>query len=226
MFRDKDFLIKEGLSDKYRKDTYYILGELYDEIKETGEVKIESYNRIKDYLEKHREILNNKDYFIVKYETILARSKELFERQLPMNKELTVVNNRKIGYCFNALILKRISNILDDVNWQDKTGVYGIFVGNEIIYVGKTNESFKDRFLGHVASLKKGEDTLLYNRIRRYLKNGAELKFYPIIIVEDLCVEGKKKFSKKDIETMELALITALQPECNVEGRLKPYVYR
>ena len=39
-------------------------------------------------------------------------------------------------------------------------------------------------------------------------------------------MENKRVINGKELNCMELALITVLQPKLNVEGRLKPYVFR
>ena len=38
--------------------------------------------------------------------------------------------------------------IIHDKDWNDK-GIYGIYSNDELLYIGKTNRSFKDRCGGH-----------------------------------------------------------------------------
>jgi len=57
--------------------------------------------------------------------------------------------------------------------------------------------------------------------MREAKKDGLSVYMKPIITLEDLKMEGKRVINNK-----ELALITAYKPIGNIEGRIKPYVFR
>ena len=62
MFRDKNFLVEQGLYEGCREDTCYIIGMIYDEVLGTGIFNTEKIEELRIYLDKHREVINNKDY--------------------------------------------------------------------------------------------------------------------------------------------------------------------
>lgn len=102
---------------------------------------------------------------------------------------------------------------------EEDRGIYGIYYKRQLVYIGKTNVSFKTRFQQHQLALKnRNRDQFLY----KFLE-GKEVEFKPIINVKDLRVDGK--VSNRDIEAMELALITLYKPICNVQGVKIDYVF-
>ena len=118
--------------------------------------------------------------------------------------------------------------------YNDK-GIYGIYSNDELLYIGKTNRSFKDRYLEHMKKLSSyicgndiGGQYALYERLYQEKRKGNNVHLEPIIRVSKLNIQDdshrcRSYISNRDIECMELALIVALKPVLNVEGRTKPY---
>ena len=100
-------------------------------------------------------------------------------------------------------------------------GVYGIFIDNDIIYIGQTH-NFKQRFQAHNTCFHCS-DKLLYQRMRKEKENGKQVSIKPLINIEDLKTD--EKITERDIFAMELALITLYQPYYNYEGKVAPYIF-
>ena len=82
----------------------------------------------------------------------------------------------------------------------------------------------KKRYNTHKNQLNDGAH--IHNLIKKYKEAGIDITFKPIVILETLQMENKRSISPKELNCMEMALIHVLQPEGNIEGRLKPYVFR
>lgn len=105
------------------------------------------------------------------------------------------------------------------------SGIYGIYIDDELIYIGSTTRSFEVRFKEHRGRMLDAGWTgqpLLYGRLREAFKQGRSLTLVPLVEIENLKRKGKG-ISKRDVHIMELALISWLQPPCNVEGVTEPY---
>ena len=239
MFRDKIFLIETlGIGDRTREDTLLMLGLLYDEIKETGitEKILGEYLFIKGYIEKNRGIINNKDYSIITLSTFLQRAniileqngKEIIEaeKRIELEKNLEKISPVEIE-------IPDIQELIEPDNTyktktgklEECTGIYGVYADDKLVYIGRTIAGFGQRFKQHKEAIDNS-NSFLYQKLREYKKQGKKLTFKPLVILEYLKMIGKKTINVKELNCMEFALITALQPELNVEGRLKPYIFR
>ena len=240
MFREKEFLIEKGLYPGCREDTCYIIGTIYDEVVETGIINVKKIEELREYLDKNREIVNNKDYSISLTSSIIKRFKESFnidfkiEGEIPVQdkakskKVKTNVNTKEdIEYCniYNVKDLLENNSIRKVyTDWENKTGVYGIFVNNNLVYIGSTSISFKDRFLEHKGYIRNNSEIMyLYKKLKLDLENNCNVEFKPLIILEDLQMLHKKTINKKELKCMEFALIMVLQPKYNIAGRLQPF---
>ena len=85
------------------------------------------------------------------------------------------------------------------------SGVYGIFVNKELIYVGKTSNNFGSRAASHRRSMEDTTDSYLYRCLRKAKREGQDIEMIPLIIKEDL--KTGLKISDRDIKMMELGLI-------------------
>lgn len=95
-------------------------------------------------------------------------------------------------------------------------GVYGIYIDNELVYVGMTNRDFKIRWNEHKECVKNPE---IRNSQQNYLyKAMRENKFE----FKVLC-EAKPFNTEKDIKCMEYALITFNKPKYNYCGVVVDY---
>lgn len=104
-------------------------------------------------------------------------------------------------------------------------GVYGIYCNDELIYIGKTNVSFKTRFSQHLEAINsKSTAQFLYKYIvQQKEKNNAEITMKSLVNVKELKVNGK--INNRDIEAMELALIDLYKPICNIQGVKQDYEF-
>lgn len=98
-------------------------------------------------------------------------------------------------------------------------GVYGIYVNGRLYYIGST-QNFDKRFKEHQAKLKADSKELY---VYKLIHKGDDVKFEILIKTKDIKVE--RQLERRDIEDMELALITLYQPIGNIAGRLQPYRY-
>lgn len=115
----------------------------------------------------------------------------------------------------------------DKDDWENKRGIYAISIDDVIIYIGKTNSSFKKRFQSHKYSFQDKQNTdYLYRELRIAKEQGKDLKMYPLIVLEEVSVKNELNLTERDLNIMELTLISIYQPRCNIEGVLKPYKMR
>lgn len=98
-------------------------------------------------------------------------------------------------------------------------GVYGIYVNGRLYYIGSTQD-FEKRFKEHQIKLKTNSKELY---VYKLIQKGDVVEYKPLIKTKDVKVE--KQLERRDIEDMELALITLYQPIGNIAGRLQPYRY-
>ena len=228
MFRDKNFLIERGLYEGCREDTCYIIGMIYDEVIDTGIFNLEKIEELRIYLDKNREVINNKDYSITLTDSVVKRFKESFltekkEKEVKKKEEKPI---EKIHYeVYNMQYLLENNSIRKIyTDWENKTGVYGIFVEDKLMYIGSTKVSFKERFLEHKNFLKnKTNKMYLYKQLSLDLMNNYKIEFKPLVVIEDLQMLHKKVINEKELKSMELALITVFQPKYNIAGRLQPF---
>lgn len=86
-------------------------------------------------------------------------------------------------------------------------GVYGIYVEDELIYIGETTTSFEERFLKHLEAVEgKRHRQLVHWIIRDAKEKGKSARFVPLIDVDELRYKGKR-IDNRDIQAMEYALI-------------------
>ena len=110
----------------------------------------------------------------------------------------------------------------DESGW----GVYGIYYTEdeepELIYIGMTGRGFKTRWEEHYnifqGNSKPEAGMVLYQQNL----DANKISFGKLIDVKELNYEGT--ITTRDVEAMELALISIYQPKYNVMGRSKPYV--
>ena len=101
-------------------------------------------------------------------------------------------------------------------NKNGHRGVYGIYIDNELVYVGMTNRDFKIRWNEHKECVKNPE---IRNSQQNYLyKAMRENKFEFKVLCEALPFN-----TEKDIKCMEYALITFNKPKYNYCGVVVDY---
>lgn len=111
------------------------------------------------------------------------------------------------GYTHSIIGTYKVSENMD-------SGIYGIYINNELVYIGMTCRNFEERWNEHrkCFEAKMGSNYYLYTA----LKPGDTLRFEKLIKVEDLKVNSA--ITRRDLEAMELALIRLYQPKYNYQG--------
>jgi hypothetical protein len=105
-------------------------------------------------------------------------------------------------------------------------GIYGIYCDDQLVYIGKTDVDFKTRFSHHKdCIINKKPEQYLHRYLIMMKENHPDVKITlkPLVNIKDLNTDGK--IGNREIEAMELALITIHQPCCNIEGIKKPYKF-
>ena len=223
MHRDKQYLIEKGFPDERREDFYWIVGEIYDELMEYGhidEIIVDKIIERRKYLDKHREIIGNKNWALVTPKNIIDTIMHVHGDKLV--NWIVFKNNGKEIKEIKPLDI----NELDENKIIDKTGVYGIYIDNEIVYIGITETSFKQRFQEHRRKmLDCTNNHLLYRGLRQAKLQNKDIQLKPIIITSNN-FSNKVKFTNTELKCMEFALITYLQPKYNIDGVKHSYHFR
>ena len=125
--------------------------------------------------------------------------------------------------------------IIHDKDWNDK-GIYGIFVDNELFYIGMTMDSFGKRFGAHRRHVyevingcyKADSQYSMYERLAKEVKDGKDVELRPLVCLSKLYVQEESRncrpeLIRRDVECMELAFISYFKPVLNTQGRTRPY---
>lgn len=212
---NNNFLYELGFGLRTREDTLFIFRTMYEKLVKEGlnDTTLGNIEYIRKELDKHREYISNKTYSIISMTTILQRIKDYNICEIPQDINIENIIPIPISLVFNQ-IESKVKN----------TGIYGIYIDDKLAYIGKITTSFEQRFKEHNKNIN---DTMYIHKLMREAKkDGLSVYMKPIITLEDLKMEGKKVINNKELECMELALITAYKPIGNIEGRIKPYVFR
>lgn len=100
-------------------------------------------------------------------------------------------------------------------------GVYGIYQNNELIYIGMTMRNFEDRWSEHLKNIKEKNKKLYFEQ---FIDIEKDIQFKRLI---DICqLKTNKEITRRDIESMELALISLYKPIGNLaDGKRYEYKY-
>lgn len=112
---------------------------------------------------------------------------------------------------------------------SDCTGIYGLYVDNELVYIGKTTQSFQKRFLQHKHNMDYPEDSEtqydMYYELAVARAKGSCIQLRPLIIAEYIPYDSLYELTNRDLESMEFALIWNYRPRYNIKGIKQPYKY-
>lgn len=190
---------EEKLKKTIRLDTYYMLEEMQNGL---------SYIKAKEkVLKEHKE----------EFKPSIIRAFVKEPTILSILKQLGYITPRQPSK------VKRISNhIIVEEDNNTSHGIYGIYMDGKLVYIGMTERSFKERWEEHIQCIMdKNVSQYLYKYIRSY--PDKIFTFHIILDVDQL--NTRTKMQKRDLQSIELALITLYQPVCNIEGRLKLYCF-
>lgn len=107
-------------------------------------------------------------------------------------------------------------------------GIYGIYVDDELIYVGLTYTCFSKRFQYHSEKLNSKYITsqkALYEYMRQALSEGKKVQMRPIIALQDLTMSDHVCLTLHDLEVMEMTTIALYRPKLNVVGLVTNYKF-
>ena len=109
------------------------------------------------------------------------------------------------------------------------TGIYGIYVENELVYIGKTTQTFQKRFLQHKHNMDYPDDSEtqydMYYELAVARAQGSCIQLRPLFIVETANYNSLYNINNRDLESMEFILISCFRPKYNICGTKKPYRY-
>ena len=112
---------------------------------------------------------------------------------------------------------------------SDCTGIYGIYVDDVLVYIGKTTQSFQKRFLQHKHNMDYPEDSTtqydMYYELAVARAQGSCIQLRPLFIAEYVPYDSLYEFTNRDLESMEFALIWYCRPRYNIKGLKQPYKY-
>lgn len=121
----------------------------------------------------------------------------------------------------------RVSRIM---RIEDCTGIYGLYLDGELVYIGKTTQSFVKRFSQHKRLLEFPEESEkqydMYYELSEQVALGHSLCLKPIFVAEEVPYNSLYKLNNRDLESMEFILIYIFKPKYNVAGVKLPYRYK
>ena len=126
------------------------------------------------------------------------------------------------GHYVHRILYSKYCYRLPKQQKKIRYGVYGIYVNNELVYIGMTMRDFEKRWQEHINKIKSGSNELyFYKQLQKY---DEEVKLYFKILVDaSEKVIDKKSFSEDEVKSMEYALIKVLKPKYNLAGNTYDY---
>lgn len=109
------------------------------------------------------------------------------------------------------------------------SGIYGIYIDGELVYIGKTIRSFRERFKQHKRLIEFPDESEtqydMYYELATAKAQGKSVYLEPLFVVETADYNSLYNLTNRDIESAEFALISVLKPRLNVCGMKKAYKY-
>lgn len=104
-------------------------------------------------------------------------------------------------------------------------GIYGIYIDDELVYIGKTNRDFQIRHEEHLKAMEDESNTIWLYRLLRVAKDaGKKIQTRSLLDLSSLNnIKNKNSFSNEELKCMEYALISVLKPRGNTEGTKMEY---
>ena len=126
------------------------------------------------------------------------------------------IYKNKYSHCINtAKTLKKTNKEVEAY------GVYGIYKNDCLMYIGSTMRDFSIRFNEHIENIKsKSNELYVYS----LLNKEDNITFKVLINAKQL--NTNTTLTRRDIESMELGLITVYKPPGNLAGTKYEFKYR
>lgn len=141
-----------------------------------------------------------------------------------LNEHRELINNGEYSIALYETIRQRLRELFPKNKKEKSHGIYGIYIDDDLVYIGKTSRDFKTRFNEHKRNIDL-QKNFMYKELNKYRELGHQIYAKPLIIIENLNVKNKKSFSNIELECMELALISYLKPKYNFAGNTLPYIF-
>lgn len=108
---------------------------------------------------------------------------------------------------------------------DDDYGIYGIYFGSELVYIGMTERSFTQRWGEHLAAIMSGTDNSLYMYTQISAYDIHKLSFKVLINAKEVNEHTDRpgQVTRMTLKDWEYALIKMYQPRFNYMGVHKPY---
>lgn len=101
-------------------------------------------------------------------------------------------------------------------------GVYGMYYKEKLVYIGMTMRVFEDRWKEHIDNIMQGSKELkLYSYFQPQDINDIQFK----ILINCKDMQTNSELTRRDVESMELAMINYFRPQYNLSGVSYPYQY-
>lgn len=161
---------------------------------------------------------------------------DLIEYSNPVSKDKNFITTDQLT---RSQRLKYFLGLLDELEkteeekWPDKiikhiyneSGIYALCRDKCLIYVGSTTRSFQQRAREHYRGIQEyfetGKSTLYAYSL---FKPEDTINFRPLLIANNIA-SSQEQISEYDLKTMELALISFIQPEGNIAGTSQEFRY-
>lgn len=196
----KAIVIDDDIKEKMIEESRKLLPKRLDLYKCNCEFITKSEKRASDNLGiKRKNAIVEEEFRDVGFETFMINKKE-------EGKELINIYNLDIKN-------NNIGKVLPEAY------LYQIIVDNEVVYVGKTTRSLKERITEHIMCVL---DSSIINSQQNYLyKAMRECKGYKF----EVALHIKNKIDNFQLESLEKELIERIKPKYNYQGVKVPYQF-
>ena len=113
---------------------------------------------------------------------------------------------------------------------EDCTGIYGLYLDGELVYIGKTTQGFLKRYQQHKRLVDFPEESEkqydMYYELAEAVALGRSLSLRPLFVAEEVPYNSLYKLTNRDLESMEFIMIYMFKPRYNVAGVKVPYRYK
>lgn len=220
--------IEKIIGHEIRFDTYWMIILMEEKNMSYDDVKEE----IKTNPKKYNECLGDafvREKTVLKYINLIY-SKRISLKEAEDRDAIRRIQFQKIKAEKREKI--RLKQEEEDKRWEEKRrqqkelkklayGIYGIFIDNKLIYIGKTT-NFEKRFQSYEYELNSynKESRKIIKMIYNAKKEKKNVSFHPLITNEDF---PNNTITKEQLSAIEFSLIKMYKPCGNVEGVVLPY---
>ena len=168
------------------------------------------------------EYSGNKD-IIEYYWNIIGDRYQIKDNKVYLNRELYFkISGSPQGRKFLNRWFKREKRLCKLLPlYSPLGGIYGIWRNKELVYIGMTQRDFNSRWQEHLRYINREMERPSRMKLYGLLDQKDQIDFREILRFDQLKVEGE--LSRRDMEAIELGLISLYRPIGNIEGIDKEY---